>query len=394
MDTVLQQQMLTLLRGALNHESVSLDASADFAALVRHAERHGIENMLYFGAVAAGKHKKDPEMVALLHKVGERIFVTENQIAEAEAVCAVFDKAGIDHLPVKGMVLRSLYPEADMRTMGDVDILIRPEQHERIRALMPTLGFSFVLESAHECSWGKPGILYMELHKALFAEYETDFYPVFGDGWGLAKQVGDTHRFTLSPEDHFLYVFVHFAKHYRGDGVGFRHLIDVIILLRNGGLTDFAYIERQLKTIGMLEFYRNILDVIDVWLGDGVPNEKTEFILTQIWNNGVYGTDEGHLTATAERAAGRSLKTAKLNYAFHLLFPHYRDMVLKYPFLKKAPIMLPFMWPVRWVTAGVLRPRHAVQRYRNMQAVSIADIANRQDALRYVGLKPAADRKK
>ncbi len=393
MDTVLQQQMLTLLRGALNQESVSLDTSVDFAELVQHAQRHGIENMLYFGAAAAGMSKSDPQMQALLRKVGERIFVTENQIAEAEAVCAAFDQAGIDYLPVKGMVLRSMYPNSDMRTMGDVDILIRTEQQDAINQLMPTLGFVFVLESAHECNWGKPGILYMELHKSLFADYETDLYPVFGNGWNLAKQEDATHRYTLSPEDHFLYVFVHFAKHYRGGGVGLRHLSDVAVMLKNGHLTDYSYIEQQLRAMDMLDFYRNVLDVIDVWLGDGMPTEKTDFILREIWGSGVYGTHEGHLTAHVERAASGAVENAKRNYAWKLLFPSYREMALKYPFLKKASFLMPFMWPVRWITAGLLRPRHAAQRYRNMQAVSTADIANRQEALRFVGLKPTADRK-
>ncbi len=393
MQAALKEQMLTVLRGALNEQSVKLDTPLDLPALTAEAGRHGIENMLFYGARAAGKDKNDPEMRTLLRTVGQRIFITENQIAEAEAVCAAFENAGIDYLPLKGMTLRDLYPSADMRTMGDVDILIRVEQYPLIEKTLQEQGFTFELESAHEYNWKKPGILYLELHKALFASYETDFFPIFGDGWDKAQRVGDTHRHVLSFEDQFLYVFVHFAKHYRGGGVGLRHLTDIAMYLRSGKLHDIAYIEQQLKALHMLEFYHNILDVIAAWLENGEMTEKVAFILQQVWSSGVYGTPEAHRTANAERAASGSAKTAKLNYAWRLIFPCYRDMALKYPFLKKAPVLTPLMWPVRWVTAGILRPRHVAHRYRNMQAVSVEDIANRQDALRFVGLKATADRK-
>lgn len=392
MDAVLKQQMLTLLRGALNGQSVTLDAPLDLPALTKQAQRHGIENMLFFGARAAGKDKNDAEMKALLHMVGQRIFYTENQLAEAEAICAALEAAQIDHLPLKGMAIRSLYPSEDMRTMGDVDILIRAEQYPQIQQILKANGLVFDLESMYECNWEKPGVLYLELHKSLFADYEKDFYRVFGDGWDRAVRVKDSHRYTLSPEDDFLYVFVHFAKHYRGGGVGLRHLADIAMYLRNGHITDYAYIERQLTALHMLEFYRNILDVIDVWLGEGTATEKTDFILQQIWTSGVYGTPEAHRTANLERAATGSVKMAKLRHVWLLIFPTYADMQLKYPILKKAPVLLPFMWPVRWVTAGVLHPKKAVQKGNAVASVSATDIRNKQQALRYVGLEPMADR--
>lgn len=392
MQTALKEQMLTVLRGALNDEPVMLDTPLELPALSTEAARHGIENMLFFGARAAGKDKNDPEMKALLRTVGQRIFVTENQITEAEAVCAAFEKAGIDYLPLKGMTLRELYPAVDMRTMGDVDILIREQQYPLIEKVLKEQGFTFVLESGHEYNWKKQGVLYLELHKALFASYETDFYSVFGDGWERAQRVDDTHRHTLSFEDQFLYVFVHFAKHYRGGGVGLRHLADIAMYLRNGNIQDTMYVEQQLKALHMLEFYHNILDVIAAWLGDGEMTEKSAFILQQIWTSGVYGTLEAHRTADAERAATGSVKTAKIRHIWQLLFPFYGNMALKYPILKKAPALLPILWPVRWVTAGLLHPRHTIKKGNAVKAVSVNDIRDKQQALRYVGLEPMADR--
>ena len=167
MDTV-KEMLFKLLRGGLKREAVTIVEPFPFDDVVQEASRHGVENLLFYGLQKAGFTIQDPKMKALFHTVGENIFRSENQVDTAMQVCKAFEENGIAYMPLKGLLLRDLYPAPEMRTMGDVDILIRPEQHERIRALMPTLGFSFVLESAHECSWGKPGILYMELHKAYF----------------------------------------------------------------------------------------------------------------------------------------------------------------------------------------------------------------------------------
>lgn len=392
MDAVLQETMMTLLQGAINDQSVSLNAPPDLSALTPEAARHGIENMLFFGARAAGMDKNDPTMRTLLHEVGRRIFITENQLAEAEAVCRLFDAAGIDHLPLKGMALRELYPFPDMRTMGDVDILIRPAQIPAIKQLLLANGFEFVLESAHEYVWQKKGVLYLELHKALFAEYETDFYKVFGDGWGLAVQNENSHRYHLSHEDHFLYVFVHFAKHYRGGGIGLRHLTDVAVYLRSGKLSDMNYIEKQLATLHMTAFYHNVSELIAAWLDDGEMTEKAAFISRQIWTSGMYGTPEAHRTADAERATTGTLRSSKRNRILKLLFPPKVDMQLQFPCLKNAPVLLPLFWVVRWVRLLIFKPKTALKRGMQLQSVSLSEIENKQQALRFVGLEPMADR--
>lgn len=38
-----------------------------------------------------------------------------------------FDAGGIDYMPLKGSILKDLYPRHEMRMMGDADILIRME---------------------------------------------------------------------------------------------------------------------------------------------------------------------------------------------------------------------------------------------------------------------------
>ena len=45
------------------------------------------------------------------------------------------EEKGTDMLLLKGMVLRELYPVPELRTMSDVDIIIKPEQRDLVKEL-------------------------------------------------------------------------------------------------------------------------------------------------------------------------------------------------------------------------------------------------------------------
>ncbi len=385
----LQEQLFYVLRMAVKEKKTVTDELFDIPALTIEAERHGVQGMLYFGLVAAGADKQDPQMRALFRSVGHDIFVTENQFDEVQAVLAAFERDGIAYMPLKGMVLRDIYPSPDMRAMGDMDILIKTAQFPQIDAVMRALGFTFDKESAHEYIW-KNNFLTLEFHKGLFASYETDLYALFGDGWQLAKPTEQSCRFVLSPEDQFIYVFLHFLKHYRNSGIGLRHLTDIVVLLHKGDITDFAYIEQRLKKLGVLKFYRHVLDAVSAWLEDAPATPQAAAILQTVYTNGKYGTAASSDTADLERTA-HSVKSARFWYVWSLLFPSGRRMQLQYPFLKKMPFLTVCMWPVRWLDILLHRRQVLEKRVQALQTVSLEDIENKRNALQFVDLKPPSE---
>ncbi len=50
-----------------------------------------------------------------------------------------------------------------------------------------------------------------------------------------------------------------------------------------------------------------------------------------------------------------SKKQSKIGYIFSVVFPPYIDMKERYPWLKKAPVLLPVAWARHWRT--VIRHR-------------------------------------
>ena len=240
-------------------------------------------------------------------------------------------------MPLKGAVLKKLYPKPEMRVMGDGDILIKSEQYEIIREAMQSLGYTEFIESDHEFIWNKPNI-HIELHKRLIPSYNKDYYFYYGVGWKFAKpDAGSCCK--MSDEDTFVYIFTHYAKHYRDGGIGIRHITDLYVFLTSNPKLDKKYIETELNKLGLLKFYKNTINTIDVWFNNKQANDISDFITDRIFESGSYGTYVSHILSGAVKSSNFG-KNAKFKKVFNLIFPPYNDMSRKYLVLKKIPLLL------------------------------------------------------
>ena len=150
--------------------------------------------------------------------------------------------------------------------MGDADILIRLEQYDRIRPILESQGFTEQTETDHELIWNDEELC-LELHKHLIPSYNRDYYDYFGNGWQLAA--ADAHgRCAMDPEDTFIFLLVHFAKHYRDGGIGLRHITDLLVFRRAHPVMDEGYIRTALERLELTEFYRHICRLLDYWFGE------------------------------------------------------------------------------------------------------------------------------
>ena len=381
--------VISLIKAAIAGEGVSLPADFDLGLVLDTAKQHQISGMLYHGAVNCGFHETAPAMQTLFAALCRSVIISEMQTKEVDVVCQAFSENGIDHMPLKGTVLRKIYPQAHMRLMSDADILIKTEQYGRIRPIMEALGFSETVESDHDYVWKKSGMV-IELHKRLMPSYNKDYFAYYRDGWKLGVLSGEApHRYTMRPEDQMIYLFTHFAKHYRSGGIGIRHLTDLYIYRKTVGELDEAYIKAELERLGTYDFYINILETVNVWFGDGTPNEKTDFITDTIFQSGAYGqAPRRKIAETVLLKRNRSLiKSEKQQYMLRMLFPNMNNMTFHYSFLKKVPFLLPVMWIVRLFRIALFKREKARSFYAYMENISARDISDYKEELRYVGLE-------
>ena len=383
---VTQQGIATLLRCAITQESLPLPEGFDLEQSYPLIRRHQMMTLIYAGAANCKVPLSDPAMRKLFQDYGKNMLIDQRQMAEVSRIFAVFDENDIDYMPLKGCKLKALYPSPELRVMGDADILIRMEQYDRIRPIMLSLGFAEKGTSDHELPWEKP-TLYLELHKRVIPSYNKDFYSGFGEGWDLAK-IQDGNRYSMTPEDEFVYLFTHFAKHYRDGGIGCRHLVDLWVYLRANPALDDGYIRTHLKKLGLLEFYDNILKTIRVWFADGESDGVVDFITEFILSSGSWGAIGSRALSRAVRDSQHtnSSTKGKLAYILTILFPGVEMLKDKYTVLKKAPFLLPVIWLIR-PFYKILFERKSLKRHEiNLATITPENMQTRQQLLNYVGL--------
>lgn len=385
---ILQQGIITLIRSSLTEEPMILPDGFDLEEAYPQIVRHGVLTMAYDGAIRCGVDKKLPVMQKMFQGYLKCLLHGEGQLKMLEKVCAALDAHGFDHLLLKGSILKDIYPKPELRQMGDADVLIRQEQYAAICTVMKELGFRNTAQGFYDYGWKSPE-LYVELHHCLSNPYNKDFNDCLGDGWLRAKKASqESYRYEYSIEDHFVYLFVHFTKHYRDGGIGLKHAADLWVYRKKYPTMDEKYVTAELKKMGLHSFYANVIRMLSVWFEVAPEDEISEFIAQTIFCSGAFGTGEAIRKAVSLRAANRagSAKTAKVWRATKMLFPGRVAMQPRYPVLKTHPWLLPVLWPVRWTTAVLFRRESIRIQQEYLRESSEETIEDYRQALSYVGL--------
>lgn len=380
------RDIIALIRSGLSGEAFSLSSELDLEKVYTEATRHKIVSLVYEGAINCGVNKNLPAMRKMFLLSCQFLTHGEKQWNTIEQLFHAFDKNAIEYMPLKGSSIRPVYPQPELRAMGDADILIRTEQQDAIRAIVTDLGFTEEQMTDYEWVWNT-STLHLELHTRMVSPANKDFYGYFGDGWSLARPLEGT-RYALSPEDEYLYLFVHLAKHYRNGGIGCRHVTDLWVYRQAHPDLKQAYIEKGLKKMHLLEFYQNIEKMLLAWFEDGEWDEKTAFISEFILKSGSWGTSENLARSSDLKKSMEtgSVQKMRIKSILHMLFPDMGVMGGLYPIVKKIPVLLPVFWPVRWIDVLLFR-RGNIRKQRMRYAATTPDmIQSYQQALNYVGL--------
>lgn len=379
-----QQGVIALLKAAITGEAAGLPPEFNIAEARLMMKRHHVAPLLYEGAVRCGISPQDPTMGVLFRKYCRALQISEGQMGQVRRIFAAFDENGIDYMPLKGCRMKALYPKPELRLMGDADILIRLEQYPKIREIMKTLNFEEGAETDHELVW-KSDALYLELHKHLIPSYNKDLHRYFGTGWQRAERVsGGFH--AMNAEDEWIFLFTHFAKHFRDGGIGCRHVVDLWVYLRSHPELDEAYVRAQLEQLQILEFYDNIRRLLVVWFDGAQGDEKTELISQFIFSSGSWGEAESRVISRTVRG-GATGKTGKVVYLCQTAFPDALTLREKYPVLKKAPWMLPAVWVYRALYKLFAEPKTLAKKKEDLSSLSGENVDARQQLLHYVGLE-------
>jgi len=387
--TVLQKGIIQLVRSGIKNEKLSLPENLNPEHIYNFAVAHKAFNIIYNGAVLCGIDKELEPMKKLLSGSLKEISIDATQQREYEKIREVFEKNGIDYMPLKGMSTKWLYKYQYMRSMNDIDILIRNSQYKKIGELISEMGYSFWHESNHDYVWQKKGTLVLELHKFLISSPYTEFCEYFEDSWKNAKKVGNVFEYVMSKEDEFIYIFTHFTAHYKSGGIGIKQLSDIYMFRKNNNL-DEDYLSKEFKKLGIDKFYNNIVDVVSVWFEDKESTSVTDEISLYILRSGAYGLSDIEKSYAVLRNRVQhpcTKKITKIYMFFKHIFPSHNAMAIQYKILNKYAILLPVMWVVRWIKGIIFKPKNIKRLANEFNNINENKISQIKQHLKQVGLE-------
>ena len=312
-----------------------------FESLFEMAEAHQV-SVMALAAVEQLTKKPEPALLASwLDVAGLYCIINVSQILELERLKKSFSSEGIRAVPLKGCLMKFLYPCTEYRQMGDLDILIEKKDAKKAQTMMETLGYQTqYFEATHHDSYIRNKFLHVELHRSLINS-QSGFFAYFKDIWTRVQPDESANgEFRLSREDFYLFLTAHFEKHFHNCGSGLRSIMDFSVYLDAYGDTlDWAYIDRELTKLGLDEFHKTVRQLAMAWFHDDPISDTARQMERELFDSGgVYGSRQKYLDNTEFRLRN----TTKLKYLKRMVFLPFRQLRIIYPLLHDWPVLYPF----------------------------------------------------
>ena len=323
-------------------------------------------------------------ILAVLHKMNTEEFQKALlQDVYEEKILERFEQEGIKCMPLKGIILKHLYPQFFMRRMSDLDILIDVKKLKETRKIMPELGFEAWRYDEHHDIYTFLGICNVELHKLLIVGEMEDYFQIGFERAHLKE--GFSHTYELSIEDFYIHVLGHMAYHFAHGGVGIRLALDIRVYLdKYGDVMDREYIKQELQKAGLYTFACHAEKLAEIWFLGAESNEFYDELGTYIVESGYLGTQEHKEILEVVKQSGESVSEgARWKAIITAILPPYKTMTFLYPVLKKVPILLPFTWGARWINVFRKRRKNIsrIQRLLHTQDDEVKRLSKLYDEL-------------
>lgn len=260
--------------------------------------------------------------------------------------CSILQEAGINFLPLKGAVIRSLYPEEWMRISRDTDILIHKNDLDRAVEIFKEKGYTDQGRDFHDHHLISPDRCHLELHFSI-EEKQEKADALLNKVWENAY-LKDSCHWAMSNEFLIFYAIAHAAFHFVAGGCGIRSLIDLHLMKKKLSV-DESKLEQFLSDAELTDFYRGMQALNRVWFEKEEHSAITAKTEKYIITGGAFGTK------TNISMAGQAKTGGKGKYIISRIFMPKSELQVKYPKLKKYPILLPYYEVCRWF--GLLSKR-------------------------------------
>jgi len=270
-------------RDSTQEESLrnSLQRSVNWEALLQLADQHGVAPILYQILSPLGGHVPPASLALLEQRYETNLHRTLILARELIRILNCLEGLGIDVVPYKGVALaETLYGDIALRQAGDIDLLVRPREVSRIRNALTELGYTphllfsepeerAYLESGYERAFDSPlGRNLVEVQWALLPRfYAVDLETESLFRRAIPATVAGRNTKMLSPEDMFIVLSLHAAKHVWGRLIW---LCDISRVVRLPAL-NWEWISEMAKSLGIVRVLQVTLALTNRLLQTTIP---------------------------------------------------------------------------------------------------------------------------
>ncbi len=371
--------LTTLLRVAIGTLAPSATFVADPEALLQAEKRaaaHDLAHLFYLGMEKCGRALTEEQAKKKLLAVYRFARLTY----DLNTMQSLFTSAKIPFIPLKGSVIRALYPEQWMRTSCDIDILVKEEDLSRATAILLQNGMKKGLHGHHDIAFESPTGNHIELHFRLIEPEFPGGDAVLASVWSdSSPETEGSFRYSMPDALVYYYHIAHMAKHVMNGGCGVRPFLDLYFMEGTG---DEAARQDCLARGGLLVFAKTAKTLAQHWFSDVMTVDETTLELGEfVLHGGVYGREDSRI------ALAQSVKGGRRAYLFSRIFMDRQTLAERYPILKKRPFLAPLMQVVRWF--NLFRPsrmKHSTMELRVSGRVDEEMMEKNRKLLRSIGL--------
>ena len=354
------EYLIAVIRSVLNKkECPNAPLDTDWEELFKLARNHSIVNIVAFGLAEKQECTEEKWCRAFCDLYKQAIAVDTAQEFELNWLSAVFKDKGIRFMPLKGSVIKKYYPKPDMRTMGDLDILIEPDAAKNVRDILLERGYeSTHFGGEHHDEYRMPPFLHIEIHRNLISRDYKKLNKYFLNIFSRAVPIlGNPFEYEMSIEDTYIFHLAHLYKHFNDGGAGIRLVIDHYVLLNSlSDQLDWEYIIRELKELKLYDFNQTITELANVWFSENCDVSFADEDLTNyIINSGTFGNERQFYKNKVQQMG-------RVKFFVSRLFPSFSFMKEHFPILQKIPILLPVICVWRILSYPILNKDLFIRR--------------------------------
>ncbi|MBR5136393.1 MAG: nucleotidyltransferase family protein [Clostridia bacterium] len=264
----------------------------------------------------------------------------------------IFEEHNVSYAVLKGASSAVNYPKPTYRSMGDIDVLVRPEQFENVINLLKDKGYTVKENHSFRHAELLKDSIEIEVHrcysmfsdKSVFEYFENEL--LMGLDNTIETQIEGYTFNTFSPIENGLVLLEHVDHHLQG-GIGLRQIVDWMVYVDkyvSDDVWENTFGPKAKKT-GLETLAITITRMCQMYLGlrEDITwcNKAEDQLCTELMKIILARGNFGHKDKAANKIATVLHYTSGIKGTFRML--QYRGEMF-WPAVKKYPWLKPFAW--------------------------------------------------